>query len=88
MEVTYYMKKNSKHWIIVKNKLTYLLLLTVPVGLLKIFLYDINLDNYMNVLEQIFLSIIIVLIGVYLFIRFNSYSHWFNPDHPKPRDEV
>ena len=63
------MKKNSKHWIIVKNKLTYLLLLTVPVGLLKIFLYDINLDNYMNVLEQIFLSIIIVLIGVYLFIR-------------------
>ena len=75
--------KNNK-WIIVTNKLTYLLLLTVPVGIIKIIAYDLKKDN---VALNIFVSILIILIGKYLFIRFNTYSHWYNPNHPKPSDK-
>ncbi len=75
--------KNNK-WIIVTNKLTYLLLLTVPVGIIKIIAYDLKKDN---VALNIFVSILIILIGIYLFIRFNTYSHWYNPNHPKPSDK-
>ena len=75
--------KNNK-WIIVTNKLTYLLLLTVPVGIIKIIAYDLKKDN---VTLNIFVSILIILIGIYLFIRFNTYSHWYNPNHPKPSDK-
>lgn len=63
------MKKKS--WIIVTNKLTYLLLLAVPCGLIKIFAYDVK---QVDSISQIFVSILIILIGVYLFIRFNTYS--------------
>ncbi len=76
------MKKKS--WIIVTNKLTYLLLLAVPCGLIKIFAYDVK---QVDSISQIFVSILIILIGVYLFIRFNTYSPWYNPNHPKPNDE-
>ena len=75
--------KNNK-WIMVTNKLTYLLLLTVPVGIIKIIAYDLKKDN---VTLNIFVSILIILIGIYLFIRFNTYSHWYNPNHPKPSDK-
>jgi hypothetical protein len=69
--------------IVVTNKLTYLLLLTVPVGFLKIFFFDITSAgiNY----HEIFVSIMIMLCGIYVFIRANTYSPFFNPDHPKHR---
>ncbi|MCH3961923.1 MAG: hypothetical protein LKE48_07350 [Solobacterium sp.] len=69
--------------IVVTNKLTYLLLLTVPVGFLKIFFFDVTPTgiNY----HEIFVSIMIMLCGMYLFIRVNTYSPFFNPDHPKHR---
>ncbi len=76
------MKKKS--WIIVTNKLTYLLLLLIPCGLVKIFVYDLKQAQPYS---QIFVSILIILIGTYLFIRFNSYSHWYNPNHPKPDEK-
>ena len=76
------MKK--KRWIIVTNKLTYLLLLAIPCGLIKIFVYDLK---QVQPYTQIFVSILIIVIGIYLFIRFNSYSHWYNPNHPKPDDK-
>lgn len=73
------MKDNNK-WIVVTNKLTYLLLLTIPVGIIKIIVYDLRKDN---ITLNIFVSILIILIGIYLFVRFNTYSHWCNPNHPK-----
>lgn len=76
------MKKKS--WIIVTNKLTYLLLLSIPCGLIKIFVYDLK---QVQPYTQIFVSILSIVIGIYLFIRFNSYSHWYNPNHPKPDDK-
>ena len=76
------MKK--KRWIIVTNKLTYLLLLAIPCGLIKIFVYDLK---QVQPYTQIFVSILIIVIGIYLFIIFNSYSHWYNPNHPKPDDK-
>ncbi len=76
------MKDNK--WIVVTNKLTYLLLMTIPVGIIKIIVYDLKKDN---VALNIFVSILIILIGIYLFVRFNTYSHWYNPNHPKPSDK-
>lgn len=78
-------KKNNK-WLIVTNKLTYLLFLTVPIGLLKMFLYDIKFDDMVNMITQIFISIIIAFLGIYFFIKLNSYSEWMNHNHPKPDD--
>ena len=72
--------KNNNKWIVVTNKLTYLLLLTIPVGIIKIIVYDLSKDN---ITLNIFVSILIILIGIYLFVRFNTYSHWYNPNHPK-----
>ena len=53
------MSKKNKKWIIVTNKLTYLLFLTVPIGLLKIFLYDIKFYKYPLVISftRMFISI-------------------------------
>lgn len=73
------MKDNNK-WIVVTNKLTYLLLLTIPVGIIKMIVYDLKKDS---ITLNIFVSILIILIGIYLFVRFNTYSHWYNPNHPK-----
>ena len=66
----------------IQNKYTYLFLLTIPVAILKIVLFDFNterIDFY-----GIFVSLMILNIGIYLFIRFNTYSHFYNPQHPKP----
>lgn len=70
-------------WIIVTNKWTYLLLLSIPIGLGKILIYDIPEKN----VGEIFISLMIVIIGIYFFVRFNSYSAWMNPDHPKPKND-
>ena len=76
------MMKKTKKWINVQNKYTYLFLLTIPVAILKIVLFDFDaerIDFY-----GIFVSLMILNIGIYLFIRFNTYSHFYNPQHPKP----
>lgn len=73
----------KKSWLIVTNKATYLWLLTVPVGIIKIFLYDLKGTNIM---VDVLASLLVIFAGVYLFIRDNTYSPWYNPDHPKPDD--
>lgn len=72
----------KKKWINVTNKYTYLLLITIPIAILKICLVDISAAgiNFYG----IFVSIMILNVGLYLFIRFNTYSHFYNPQHPKP----
>lgn len=73
----------KKKWIVVVNKWTYLFLLGIPVGLIKLFCYDLTLlPNAAAMWTQIFITAMIVVVCVYFFIRFNTYSHWMNPNHP------
>ncbi len=70
--------------LIVVNKWTYLFLLLPVIGIIKLFLYDIQfLDNILNFGYQLFISILIAIVGIYFFVKFNSRSQWMNPDHPK-----
>lgn len=79
------MKKEK--WITVTNKYTYFLLLTIPVAIIKIIFYDLKQINISDIGFQIFLSIIIAILGIYFFVRLNSYSLWMNPNHPKPNND-
>lgn len=77
----------KKRWLIVTNKWTYLLLLTIPMGIIKI-IFDYNntihvSNNVTQFVYDTFISIIIIIIGIILFIKFNTHSNWINPDHPK-----
>ena len=75
--------KTYFNWIVVKEKKQYLWLLALPLGLLKAILFDIHDPQMFN---RLFETVMVVMICVYFFIRFNSYSQFFNPDHPKPTD--
>ena len=80
-------KKRKEKWIIVKNKITYLFLLVVPIGIAKILLYDVgSLPNISELVFNIFVSIMLMIIGISFFVKFNTYSYILNPDHPKPKD--
>ncbi|MCI5772966.1 MAG: hypothetical protein MR210_00200 [Erysipelotrichaceae bacterium] len=74
-----------KKWIIVTNKWTYLFLVTIIIGVCKILFYDLTFTNMADIGFQIFVSLMIMAVGVYFFVRFNSYSPWMNPDHPKSK---
>lgn len=83
------MKQQStkNHWLIVKNKYTYLCLLSISIGVLKLILYDFTfLPHILQVGTEVMISIIIMIVGVYLFLRFNTFSVLFNPDHPHGPD--
>ena len=71
-----------KKWLNVQNKYTYLFLLTIPIGILKMILMGFRLGFN---LPEFVSSLVIMNIGVYFFVRFNTYSHFYNPDHPKPK---
>lgn len=80
--------EKKKKWIIVTNKLTYVWLLSIPIGIAK-FIYDyqsytmMETQNIMQLGYDTFVSLIIMTIGVGFFIKFNTYSAWMNPNHPK-----
>lgn len=76
-----------KKWLIVVNKWTYLFLLCIPVGLIKIFGFDLHLENLADIGLQLFISLMIMAVGIYLFVRFNSYSAWMNPEYSKPKKD-
>ena len=79
--------KNKKR-LFVEEKWTYFLLLSVPFALIKT---GFDLMNSLNVtpfpmgefLMQTFISLMILVIGVSLFVKMNTYSAWLNPDHPR-----
>ena len=75
--------------IVVTNKLTYLCLLSVPVGIIKIIYDYITLSKQENFMPQFayetFISLIILIIGVVAFIKLNTYSAYLNPNHPKEK---
>lgn len=72
----------KKKWIQVTSKWSYLCFIPTGIGLLKILFYDITLSGNMVMAKEMLLSLLLVMIGIYLFIRMNSYSHLFNPNHP------
>ena len=69
----------------VVNKWTYLYLLLPVVGVIKFLIYDISLftTNIAYFGYHLFISILISVIGIFFFIKFNTRSHWMNPDHPE-----
>lgn len=75
--------------IVVTNKLTYLFLLSVPVGIIKIIYDYITLSKQENFMSQFafetFISLIILILGVVAFIKLNTYSAYLNPNHPKEK---
>lgn len=81
---------SKKSWLIVTNKWTYLLLLTIPLGLIKI-IYDytnsilISNPNISQFIFDTFISILIIAIGIIFFIKMNTHSNWMNPNHPKSK---
>lgn len=73
----------KKKWINVTNRWSYICFIPTIIGLLKIIFYDISLsDNTMMMAKEIMISLLLTIIGIYLFVRMNSYSHLFNPNHP------
>lgn len=73
----------KKKWVNVTNRWTYLCFIPTMAGILKIIFYDFNWTNdLVSFIKELFLSLLLILIGIYLFIRINSYSHLFNPNHP------
>lgn len=80
------MKKNQ--WIIVKDKKTYLFLLSIPAVIIYLIIDGMNLLSasvpmVTDFITHCFIGLIFMFICIYFFIRFNSYSHIYNPDHPK-----
>ena len=80
------MKHN--HWIHVKNKTTYAFLFSIPISIIFLIFDGNKLLNQSNpqtttFITHCFITLLLVMICLYLFIRFNSYSSWYNPNHNK-----
>lgn len=73
----------KKKWINVTEKWSYLCFIPTIIGILKIIFYDLNISDGIAVIaKEVMISLLLAIIGIYLFIRMNSYSHLFNPNHP------
>ena len=77
------MKKKSRKII----PWTYLLLLSVPVGITKL-VYDWKAcgQDVGIFLSEAWISVLVMTLGVIFFIKFNTWSLWMNPNHEKPKD--
>ena len=78
--------ENQKRLIVTK-KWTYLLLATIPLVIIK-FIYDYtqyfitSKIGFAQFGYETFVSILIILIGIILFVKMNTRSAWMNPDYP------
>lgn len=75
--------------IVVVEKWTYLLLV-IPIGAIIKIIYDgfmLLPDNLLEFIFTAFPTAIVGAIGFYLFVRMNSHSNFYNPDHPLPKDK-
>lgn len=84
------MKRNSR--IVVTSKWSYLLLLSIPFGILKMIfdyqnVFSVANPNVIQFVYDTFISVLIITIGVIMFIKLNTHSNWMNPDHPKSKEE-
>lgn len=83
--------KNKNRWLIVQNKATYLFL--VFTGICVLFLlsdayitFTGSSQNIGGFIERAGICILLAVISTSLFVKFNTYSHWMNPNHPKPKE--
>lgn len=82
-------KEKKKSWIIVTNKKTYLFLAAV-LGCIcfligdGIYVFGMGKREITSFFSDVFTCLMISIICIYFFVRFNTYSHIYNPDHPKP----
>lgn len=67
----------KKKWINVVDKRTYLYLLLVPLGIVFAVLGLNNKDMTFGIA-----AFLCIFLGIYLFIKDNTYSEWMNPNHP------
>lgn len=83
-------KKEEKSWIIVtkENKWTYIFLVLIPLSVCKIVFFDLHLGKQgVDHHQGLILSIMIMVISWYFFVRLNMYSGLMNPNHPCPLDD-
>lgn len=83
--------KKRDGWIIVTNKKTYLFLALTLAALAfvvgdAVYTFVFARGTLESFLGNCFICAMIGIIGIYFFVRFNTYSHFYNPDHPKPGD--
>lgn len=82
-------EKKKKSWIIVTNKKTYLFLaaaLCCAAFLAgdAVYVFVLKQREIVDFAGDLIKCLVISLICIYFFVRFNTYSHLFNPEHPKP----
>lgn len=86
-------KEQQKGGIVVVNKLTYLFLVAAA-GCVLYLIRDAVLIFYFKQMEvmQFFEDLLpcafIAAICIYFFVKMNMYSAFWNPNHPKSRDEL
>lgn len=89
MEYLGKVKRKENSWLIVtdKTKWSLWILLVIPLGLCKIVFLDLGLatENEPNI-SDVMLTIFLMVVGWYLFVRLNTYSSFYNPDHPRPKN--
>ncbi len=91
MEGIFYEEKRKLDYC--NDKKTYLLLAIAACIILYLVKAAISTFALKTMLMEDFLGelmvcVLIALSCIYLFVRFNTYSHLYNPDHPKPGDKV
>ncbi|OCN05316.1 hypothetical protein A4S06_09430 [Erysipelotrichaceae bacterium MTC7] len=82
-----------KNVIVVKDKWTYVLML-ISICCFIWLIYDsvacfvLHTVDSTTYFERFLPVLLIGLLSFYLFVRLNSYSSLFNPDHPMHKDET
>lgn len=79
----------KKSWLVVTNKKTYLFLAVAVCSLLfllgdAVFVFAMKQRMVADFVWDVFICLMISMISIWFFVRFNTYSHLYNPDHPKP----
>lgn len=82
------MKKEK--WLIVTNKMTYLYLIAGLICIILVVIdavrvFALNKPELINFQGDEMTLLLISGICIYLFVRFNTYSFFYNPEHPKPK---
>lgn len=83
-------REKKKGRIIVTNKKTCLFLLAALLCIIflvgdAVYVFVLKRREIADFAADLFICLILSIICIYLFIRFNTYSPLFNPDHPKPK---
>lgn len=81
--------KKSMAWLQVTNKKTYLFLVLAVccISFLigdAVYVFAMKQREAASFVSDAFISVMLLLMSVYFFVRFNTYSHIYNPEHPKP----